>query len=91
MPSGGEFPEERVQRDKITRLLPLFRQQDGILFYQEKVCVPRSLIRDVLHLAHDTKVSGHFAFSKTLSRLDGYHWKNKTRDVKLYCKGFLKC
>lgn len=87
----GTLPEGSGQRDKILRILPLFRDQKGMLWYQGKVCVPRRSVRDVLHLAHDVKISGHFAFSKTLSRLEGYHWKNKTRDIENYCQGCSTC
>lgn len=61
------------------------------MIYNTKICVPRSAIHQVLSLAHDAKTAGHFGFLKTLSRLQNYHWKHKTRDVKNYVKGCLVC
>ena len=87
----GELPENDVHRDRMQSILPLFRKEKGLLFYRNKVCVPRRSVRDILHLAHDAKVSGHFAYAKTLSRLDGYHWKIKYRDLKAYCQGCMAC
>ena len=55
------------------------------------MCVPRRCVRDLLHLAHDCKIAGHFAFAKTLQRLEAYHWKNRTRDAKIYVCGCLIC
>ena len=72
-------------------ILPLFRKEKGLLLYRNKVCVPRRSVRDILHFANDAKVSGHFAYAKTLSRLNGYHWKTRYRDVKSYCHGCLTC
>ena len=87
----GELPTDSKERDRVCRVKKLFSLNDGLLLYKNKVCVPRSHVRDLLHLAHDSKVSGHFAFAKTLARLDGFHWKGKTRDVKKYCAGCLIC
>lgn len=44
-----------------------------------------------MQLAHDNRVSGHFAFQKTLHRLDKFQWKNQTYNVKSYCAGCLVC
>ena len=46
---------------------------------------------NVLQLAHDSKISGHFGFYKTLSRLKNFHWKHKSRDVKQYVQGCIVC
>lgn len=37
-------------------------------------------------LQHDNKASGHFGYSKTLSRFVHYHWKNKSTDIYEYCR-----
>ena len=42
-------------------------------------------------MAHDCKVSGHFGFYKTLSRLKNFYWKSKSKDVKSYVQGCLTC
>ena len=86
-----ELPSDSVQRDRVLRLLTLFGMDEVLLYLKEKVCVPRRRVRDLLHLAHDCKIAGHFAFAKTLRRLEAYHWKNRTRDVKKYVSGCLIC
>jgi len=87
----GTMPEDPVQRERVARVQGLFRVEDGKLFYGRKVCVPRNKVRDFLFMAHDAKVAGHFGFAKTLSRLEAFHWKHKTRDVRQYCRGCQVC
>lgn len=53
--------------------------------------MPSHARKSVLELAHDSKVAGHFAFSKTLARLAEFHWKHKTKQVRQYCDGCLVC
>ena len=85
------FPSNKVSQDRINRILHLFSEKDRLLMYEDKVCVPRKFVRDLLYHAHDSRLGGHFAVGKTLSRLERYHWKNKTRDVKNYCNGCFTC
>lgn len=80
-----------VQREHIARLLPLFKLNDRFLLYDSKICVPRRNVKEILKIAHDNKLSGHFSFIKTLSRLNGFHWKHKTKDVEDYCAGCKIC
>eukprot|EP00737_Agarophyton_chilense_P003919 gb/GEZJ01004734.1/.p1 GENE.gb/GEZJ01004734.1/~~gb/GEZJ01004734.1/.p1 ORF type:complete len:294 (-),score=32.76 gb/GEZJ01004734.1/:75-956(-) len=87
----GEWPEEEMKRRTVEKILPMFSQDGLKLKYAGKLCVPRNSVSNVLQLAHDSKISGHFGFSKTLSRLDNYYWKHKSRDVKSYVQGCLKC
>ena len=37
-----DLPKKDVKRNKIARHLSLFREVDGVLFYQGTICVPRS-------------------------------------------------
>ena len=74
---GRERPDDPVQKERISRLLHLFRCADGLLYYNGKLCVPRKFVRDVLGLAHNLTFSGHFAIQKTVDRLHNYHWKHK--------------
>lgn len=61
------------------------------MYYEGKICVPRQNIKEVLRLAHDSPLGGHFGFSKTLSRLDKFHWYKKNSDIKQYCDGCATC
>eukprot|EP00171_Calliarthron_tuberculosum_P007413 IDg7413t1 len=87
----GNMLLEKVEKDRVARLLPLFELCDNRLYYKKKLCVPRNNVKDILKLAHDSTVSGHFGFSKTLHRLERFHWRNKLRDVKIYCQGCFPC
>lgn len=61
---SGILPEDGIQRDRITRLLPTFRIESELLLYENRVCVPRKNVREILKLAHDCKVAGHFSAAK---------------------------
>ena len=70
---------------------PRFEYKDGILRLKTgELCVPRSKVRDILELAHDSPAAGHFAYEKTLARLSNFFWRKKSRDVKNYVKGCLE-
>ena len=87
----GENIEDGLLRKRLIRLLPLYYLDGKRLLYNGKVCVPRKAVSSVLQLAHDSKVAGHFGFSKTLSRLKNFHWKHKHNDVLNYVKGCITC
>lgn len=88
---SGEDLKYSTKTARVSRLLGQFEIKDGILWYDSRICVPRANIKDVMLMAHDSVTSGHFGYSKTLARLDKYHWKNKSSDVHNYCKGCLTC
>lgn len=76
-----------IQRDRVQRILQKFRISENILYYEDTVCVPGSQIRELIHLAHVSTVSGHLYTSKTLSCLDQFNWKHKSRDSWQYFDG----
>ena len=84
---NGDFPDDKIQRYKIEKILPMFRKEGSRLFYNGKLCVPRRSVSTILQLAHDSKIGGHFKFLKTLSRLTKFHWRHKSRDVRKYVDG----
>ncbi len=71
--------------------MPLFERDGKRLLYEGKLCIPRTSVAPILQIAHDATTRGHFGFSKRLLRLEKYHWKHKTRDVKEYVTGCLVC
>lgn len=87
----GHFPDDKVQKERIHQLIQSFKLEGNKLLFDGMVCVPRCFVKEIMHLAHDSKLSGHFSFTKTLARLQGFYWKNKLRDVENYCKGCLTC
>ena len=86
-----EWPQDQIQRRKLEKILPMFTKNGGRLYYNGKLCIPRKSVSDVLQLEHDSKISGNFKFAKTLSRLSNFHWRHKSRDVRKYVEGCMKC
>lgn len=87
----GEWPSDDTKKRQVEKILPMFRLDGKKLYYNQKLCVPRRSVSCIMQLAHDSKISGHFAFAKTLSRLANYHWRHKTRDVRNYVQGCIMC
>ena len=58
----------------------------------ERLYVPPSLIRSVLHVSHDIPTAGHFGFAKTLWRIKQYcYWPSMTLDILGYVKSCHEC
>lgn len=47
------FEEDKVQRDRKFRLLPLFKYAGNKLFFADKTCARRCQVMEVLQAAHD--------------------------------------
>lgn len=85
------WPDDKKERRRIELLKPSFTRTGNALWYNGKRCVPRRAVRQLLNLSHDGVLAGHFGFTKTLGRLEKFHWKGKTRDVREYCGGCATC
>lgn len=82
----------REKERKRIKILKTYISRDGKkLKYREKFCVPSKSIPRVLELVHDTRLVEHFAFAKTLNRLQYFHRKHKRRDVRAYCDECQTC
>jgi RNase H-like domain found in reverse transcriptase/Reverse transcriptase (RNA-dependent DNA polymerase)/Integrase zinc binding domain/Integrase core domain len=70
-----------------------FYRHDGFLFKKNKLCVPRSSIREVLvHESHCGGLMGHFGIEKTLNILtEHFYWPNMKRDVERFCSRCITC
>lgn len=86
-----EWPSDEKQKYKLQKLLPMFKWDGKRLLYGRKLCVPRRSVANILHMAHDSKLSGHFKFAKTMARLGNFHWRHKARDVRNYVDGCVVC
>lgn len=54
-------------------------ENDGILFYNEKIMIPESMKREMLALLHES----HFGMNKTKSRARStVYWKNLNEDIE---------
>ena len=70
----------------------LYRQvlQDGQQTHQ--LVVPQQYRQEILRLAHDNPLSGHYSQEKTLARLNrDFHWPGMTRDVTHHCHSCHTC
>ncbi len=88
---NGKEIEDPVKTNQVANLMPLFERDGKTLLYEGKLCIPKTSVAPILQMAHDARLVVIFGFSKTLSRLEMYHWRHKTRDVKRYVAGCLVC
>ena len=57
-----------------------------------RLCVPSSLVQQVLHYCHDDPFAGHLGYHKTLHLVTSkYWWRNLRRDVADYCRTCSAC
>ena len=58
--------------------------QDGFLFKNGRLCIPRGSIRDLLiREAHGGSLAGHFGITKTLEILnEHFYWPSLVKDVQ---------
>lgn len=87
----GSWPADPKQGKRVDVLLPSFPKDGWRLLYKGKLCIPAHCRREIMQMAHDLPVGGHFAFLKTLARLAELHWKHKEKQVKQYCDGCSTC
>lgn len=87
---NGEWPDDETKKKQLEQILPMFKKDGSKLIYHGKLCVPRKSISTILQMEHDSKesshFSGHFAFSKTFSRLRNYQWKHRSSEVRTMSK-----
>ncbi|XP_025012155.2 uncharacterized protein LOC112533908 [Ricinus communis] len=70
-----------------------FYKFDGFLFWENKLCVPQSSLRELLvREAHSGGLMGHFGIKKTLDVLgDHFFWPHMKRDVERICEKCITC
>ncbi|XP_062075289.1 uncharacterized protein LOC133779331 [Humulus lupulus] len=70
-----------------------FFRHDGFLFKENKLCVPKSSLHDLLvKESHGGGLMGHFSVSKTLEILhEHFFWPNMKRDVERVCEKCIAC
>lgn len=60
----GDYPLNMVQADRLSRYVSSFCVRKKFLYYKDRICVPSKYVRDMLQIAHDSKVVDHFEFAK---------------------------
>ncbi|KAH9744190.1 Endonuclease [Citrus sinensis] len=70
-----------------------FYRHDGLLFRENKLCVPHSSLRELLvREAHGGGLMGHFGIAKTLDVLkEHFVWSHMKRDVERICEKCITC
>ena len=85
--NGGKTDVERT-------LVANYLENDGRLYYRHRLCIPKdiALRRLILSEAHDSMMSGHPGYVKTLNAVrKSYFWSGMKRDVLNYVKSCLSC
>jgi len=70
-----------------------FYRHDGYLFKENKLCVPKCSMRDLLVLeSHSGGLMGHFGVAKTLNILqEHFFWPHMRKDVDRMCSRCVEC
>ena len=70
-----------------------FYRHDGLLFRENKLCVPHSSLHELLvREAHGGGLMGHFGIAKTLDVLkEHFFWPHMKRDVERICEKCITC
>lgn len=67
-----------------------FLLQDGFLFYQHRLCIPRGSLRE--ELIGEIHRQGHFGRDKTIASVEErYYWSHLRRDVGQYVAKCIVC
>ncbi|GFO19369.1 gypsy retrotransposon integrase-like protein 1 [Plakobranchus ocellatus] len=70
----------------------LFREFRSPSFYNKTLVVPLSWRREVLSAAHDSPLSGHSGFRKTLANVQSqFSWPNLTKDIQSFVRSCHTC
>ena len=94
-----EHPELLSQnyREKFSRTYQL---KDGLLYRRSNMlgadkfmlCVPLSLVPQILFYAHDSPIAAHFGQRKTMWRIaQNFHWRGMATDIKNYVRTCKEC
>ena len=73
---------------------PLFQFEDGLLFFEGRLCIPANdrKSREKLLRTHHDDAGNHFAIDKTRNSITmDYYWPGVQRDVEIYIKSCTSC
>ena len=74
----------------------IFKDVHGLFWHKtpkaSRLCVPSSLVQQVLHYCHDDPFAGHLGYHKTLHLATSkYWWRSLRKDVADYCRTCSAC
>lgn len=88
----GEAPKSESLKEAVLKLAKGAKVLEGVLVNEQGQAVaPMGLRMNLIRLAHDSEVAGHFSVAKTLHKLQSWDWPTKTKDVEVYCRSCPKC
>ena len=66
--------------------------RNNLLYFRDRIVVPRTALPQLLYMLHDSPISGHFGRAKTLYAVqERYFWPCLTSDVDVYIKSCIIC
>ena len=82
--------------DKIKSSSKWFIMKDGLLYLNDKkdlrICIPRSMVVQILHEVHDSPTGGHPGIERTYLTLKQYYfWPKMHHMIKQYITGCESC
>ena len=87
----NSLPKHNVLREYVLKESKDAQIQEGIVKKGKQAFTPHGLKMNLIHLAHDTPMSGHFSTEKTLAKLNNWYWPEQKEDVKVYCRSCPVC
>ncbi|AET39948.1 uncharacterized protein Ecym_5175 [Eremothecium cymbalariae DBVPG len=82
---------EKMKKSEIFRNKMSFK--DDVIYYENRIIVPRSKVQEVLNIYHDHFLTGgHFGIEATYNKIAlYYYWPKMSRDVKEYVRTCTDC
>mgnify|MGYP000409293563 FL=1 len=98
-PSNAQLLANSPEAKQLWLLQSQLSIRNGLLHYKiegniPKFClvVPRKLRKEILHLCHDVRFSGHLGEVKTLAKVkEAFYWPRMSSDVVEYVKTCVTC
>jgi Integrase zinc binding domain len=76
----------------VEKHFPEYKQERGLLWKEERICVPRSKRSEVLREGHDTATVEHPSGRKMYKVLrQGFYWTGMKRDIERYTQTCESC
>lgn len=91
---------EKNPSPRTRRLIRNFELREGVLFHRfishgmafYRLCVPRSLVKQVLLACHDDVTAGHLGVTRTVDKIrKRYFWPSMTRQIIHYVRTCVEC
>lgn len=75
------------------KALERYTFSDGLLKYEDRICVPQTQRLNLLHTYHDSLLhGGHFGEVTTINKLlPLYYWPSMTKDIRKFVQTCLQC